>query len=464
MLEVWENKLKDNFGTAVVDKKAALENEVKDLPRYVSEYLLGYFCDDGVTEENLKQMHSYIRDCRIDGRAKEKARHMLQTSFRMKVIDKFRVKINLTNKNKPENSLQIPSMGIDDAQVFDSILKDNERLLIDGLWGLGEVKYDPELKSIELIKFKPFQLANINVDDFIEVRSQFSREGWINALVSTIGLNHKAYSTREKFILISRLLPMVENNLFMMEFGPPGTGKTYAFENLSSYSRVISGSKVTAPQLFYNLNNNQAGLLLQYDVILFDEIDKVKSTGIDEEVVNKLYQYLASGKFDRGGVEKNSNCGIVMVGNLPKGKLSKREMLDQLLHERLKHAAFLDRLAGVIPGWDLEGIKDSSVSLTKHYGFTADYFSEILNRLRRENYDYVLNRIDLKNAGIRDESNIKRMVSAFIKLIYPDGKINKEELKEITEYAVEYRQFVIDQNYYINGKEDYNKRIEFEIK
>jgi len=463
-MEEWEKKFKDNFGSAVVDKEAALKNEVDDLPRYVSEYLLGYFCQDGVTEENLKEMHQYVKECRVEGRAKEKARHKLQTNFRMKVIDKFKVKINLTKKNEQENNLEIPSMGVSDAQVYNSILKDNERLLIDGLWGLGEVKYNPEIKTIELTKFKPFQLANIKINDFVEARSEFNSEEWVNALISTIGLNYNAYSKREKMILISRLLPMVENNLFMMEFGAPGTGKTYAFENLSSYSRVISGSKVTAPQLFFNLKTKQEGLLLQYDVVLFDEIDKVKKKGIDEDVINKLYQYLASGKFDRGGVEKTSNCGVVMVGNLPKNKLNKAEMLDELLHEDLKHAAFLDRLAGVIPGWELKSIKDSNVSLTKHYGFTADYFSEILNRLRRSNYDYILNRIKFENAAIRDEQNIKKIVSGFIKLLYPNGQLTDKQLSKLTQYAVEYRQFVVDQNYNINGKEDFNKTIGFRIK
>ncbi|MGM0409958.1 MAG: BREX system Lon protease-like protein BrxL [Bacillota bacterium] len=463
-MEEWEKKLKDNFGTAVVDKKAALENEVEDFPRYVSEYLLGYFCQDGVTEENIKKMDQYIKNCKIDSREKEKARHKLQTNYRMKIIDKFKVEINLTNQNEPENNLKIPSMGVDDAQVYNTILRENDRLLIDGLWGLGEVKYNPELKTIELIKFKPFQLANIELDDFKEVRSDFSMKEWINALISTIGLNYNAYSEREKMILISRLLPMVENNLFMMEFGSPGTGKTYAFENLSSYSRVISGSKVTPAQLFYNLNTKQEGLLLQYDVILFDEIDKVKTKGIDEDVINKLYQYLASGKFDRGGVEKTSNCGIMMVGNLPKGQLAEEELLDQLLHEQLKHDAFLDRLNGVVPGWELKPIKDSEVSLTKHYGFTADYFSEILNRLRKNNYSYIIKSIELKNASIRDEKAINKLVSGFIKLLFPNGKIRDEQLEKIVNYAVDYRQFVVNQNYYINEKEEYNKEIDFKIK
>lgn len=462
-MEKWEKKLKDNFGSAVVDKKIALDNDVEGFPRYVTEYLLGYFCQDGVTEDNIKEMNKYINECKVESKEKEKAKHKLQTNYRMKIIDKFKVEINLTQKNKKENNLRIPSMGIDKAEVHSSILKENDRLLIDGLWGLGELKYNPEDKNIELIKFKPFQLSNISLENFKEARKEFDIKDWIKVLISTIGLNYKNLNAKEKIILISRLIPMVENNIFMMEFGSPGTGKTYAFENLSSYSRVISGSKVTPAQLFYNLNTRQPGLLLQYDVVLFDEIDKVKKTGIHNDVINKLYQYLSSGKFDRGGVEKNSNCGIIMVGNLPKGNLKQSTLLDKLLSEELKRDAFLDRLNGVIPGWDLNPIKNTEKSLTKNHGFTADYFSEILNLLRRSNYNYILNRFKLKNASIRDEQAIKKIVSGFIKLLYTDGNINDEQLNKIINYAVEYRQFVIDQNYIINKKPDYNKSVEYEI-
>lgn len=462
-MENWENKLKENFGSAVVDKKIALENDIEGFPRYVTEYLLGYFCQDGVTKDNLKEMNKYITECKVESKEKEKARHKLQTNFRMKVIDKFKVEINLTQRNKQENNLEIPSMGIDKAQVHSTILKENERLLIDGLWGLGELKYDPENKIIELVKFKPFQLANISLENFKNARKEFNVEEWIKILISTIGLNHKNLNKREKIILISRLIPMVENNVFMMEFSSPGTGKTYAFENLSSYSRVISGSKVTPAQLFYNLNTKQEGLLLQYDVVLFDEIDKVKNKGINQDVINKLYQYLSSGKFDRGGIEKTSNCGIMMVGNLPKGNFNYSIFLDELLSEELKHDAFLDRLNGIIPGWDLNPIKNSEKSLTKNYGFTADYFSEILNLLRRVNYNYILNRIKLINANIRDEQAIKKIISGLIKLLYTDGNINNKQLNEIINYAIEYRQFVIDQNYNINNKPDYNKSIGYKI-
>lgn len=461
-MEFWENKLKENFGSAVVDKHKALNNEVQSLPRYVSEYLLGFFCEDEIEENGLKKMQSYISEHRVESRERETAKFKLQTENNFKIIDKFRVKINL-KKNKQNNQMEIPSMGINDAEVIPELLKDHPRLMIDGLWGMGEVSYDYGSGQVTLGAFKPFQLSDIDIDEFVESRSKFSSDEWINAMISTIGLNYINYSRREKFILLSRLLPMVENNLFMMEFGHPGTGKTYAYENISSYSRVISGSQVSVPQLFYNLNTKQDGLLVQYDVLLFDEIDKISKKGLGDEVNGKLYQYLESGKFDRGNVEKSSECGLMMVGNLPSGEFNKENLLLNLLHESNTHTAFLDRLAGIVPGWELESIKDPKFAFTKHYGFAADYFSEILHKIRRKSYPFIINRLNIEGASIRDKRSIEKIVSGLIKLAYPNGVLTDDELSEIVGIAVEYRQFVNDQNFRINRDQTFNKKLSYSI-
>ncbi|MGX6591723.1 BREX system Lon protease-like protein BrxL [Cetobacterium ceti] len=462
-MDLWEKNLKENFGSAVVDKSKAIKNEIRGLPRYVSEYLLGFFCEGEINKENLKEANDYIHEHRIDAREKEVFKHKLVRNGSLKLIDKFKVKINLNKSKNKTKLMEIPSLGINDAEVDDEILERNDRLMIDGLWGMGELIYRENDKEISLVKFKPFQLSEIDLEELVEVRRNFTSEEWLNIMISTVGLNYENYSRREKIILLSRLIPMVENNIFMMEFGRPGTGKTYAYENISSYSRVISGSQVTGAQLFYNLNTKQDGLLVQYDVLLFDEIDKIQKTGMHEDVLNKLYQYLASGKFDRGGVERVSECSIMMVGNLPTGEFREELLLARLLHPTNLNAAFLDRLAGVVPGWELKSLRNPEKSYTKHHGFAADYFSEIIHKLRRKNYNYITNRVSLKEATIRDSDAINKMLSGLIKLIYPNGEIFDNELEELIETAISFRQFVIDQNYAINKDSIFDKKISYEI-
>lgn len=458
-MEIWERELRNNFGSAVVDKRKAVENEIRGVPRYVSEYLLGFFCEDEITEKSLKELYNYLSQHRIDPKEKEKFNRILIRDSELKIIDKFKVKIDLKNRKAKAS---IPSLGITDALVLDEVLEKNERLLIDGLWGMGRIEMTSTNK-LELSEFKSFQLPDIEIEELVDSRKDFTSEEWLNIMISTMGLNSTLYTRREKIILLSRLIPMVQNNIFMMEFGSPGTGKTYVYENISSYSRVISGSKVSAPQLFYNLSSKQDGLLVQYDVLLFDEIDKILRTGMNEDVMNKLYQYLASGKFDRGDVEKISECGIMMVGNLPRGKFIKDRLLEELLHPNMTQQAFLDRLAGIVPGWELKSLPSPEEAYTRNYGFSADYFSEILHKLRRKDYSYIKSRYNLKNCTIRDSEAIERLLYGFIKLIYPDGKITNIELEEILNFVVEYRQFVIDQSYVIHRKSELLKKIEFEI-
>ncbi len=462
-MELWEKLLKENFGAAVVDKPKAIKNEIQGLPRYVSEYLIGFFCEDEITEDGLKETNNYIQEHRIDNREKEKFKNHLRINGNLKIIDKFKVKINLGKNRKKPTQMEIPSLGINDAEVIDKILVEHSRLLIDGLWGMGEISYDDSEGDIKLVNFKPFQLSDIEIDELKEARKNFDSDQWLNIMISTIGLNFENYTRREKLILLSRIIPMVENNVFMMEFGSPGTGKTYVYENISSYSRVISGSKVSAPQLFYNLTTKQDGLLVQYDVLLFDEIDKIQKSGLEDDVQNKLYQYLASGKFDRGGIEKVSECGIMMVGNLPAGYYDKDYLLRDLLNPTSTHAAFLDRLAGVVPGWEIKSIGNPNKAYTKNYGFAADYFSEIIHKLRKINYQYILNRVNLVGASTRDTDAINKIISGMIKLVYPDGEISDDELREIVDLAIEYRQFVINQNYKINRDKTFDKIITYNI-
>lgn len=474
-MENWEKALVNNFGSAVVNKKLVLENEIQGIPRYVSEYILGVYGVDGITEAAIKEANDFINHNRYSGKEKELLKSRLVSNYILKVLDKFKVE---TDIKKNEYNASLGTIYLPNMKANPSLVDEHKRLLIDGIWGLGELRYYPPGDAyyggenlnkdgiIELQKFKPLQLSNISIEDFKKGRSNIDTESWINALISTIGLNYNNYDLRKKLIILSRMVPMVEESVFMMEFGKPSTGKTYCYENISAYSRVISGSSITPAQFFYNIQTKTPGLLLQYDVVLFDEVDKVRNKGINEEVINKLYKYLESYSFDRGGVEQSSTCGVIMVGNIsPDKEYEERTLFLDVLHEKLREEAFLTRLNGVIPGWELDPIEKREISITKHYGFMADYFSEILHGLRKSymHQHIAKQKIKLKNANIRDENSIIKIVSGLMKIIYPEGKVESDIFSEIVKYAVEARQFVINQNFYITGKKDYDVELEWEV-
>ncbi len=475
-MEGWERALVNNFGSAVVNKKLVLENEIQGIPRYVSEYILGVYGVDGITDAAIKEANDFINHNKYSSKEKELLKSKLVSDYILKVLDKFKVE---TDVKKNEYNASMGTVHLPNMKANPSLIREHERLLIDGIWGLGELRYYPPGEAyfggddvnkdgiIELQKFKPLQLSDISVEDFKKGRAKIDTESWINALISTIGLNYNNYDLRKKLIILSRMIPMVEESVFMMEFGKPSTGKTYCYENISAYSRVISGSSITPAQFFYNIQTKTPGLLLQYDVVLFDEVDKVRTKGINEEVINKLYKYLESFSFDRGGIEQSSTCGIIMVGNIsPDKEYEEKTLFSDVLHDKLREEAFLTRLNGVIPGWELDPIEKREISLTKHYGFMADYFSEILHGLRKSyvHHHMAKQKIKLKNANIRDENGIMKIVSGLLKIIYPDGEIEDDIFSEIVKYAVEIRQYVINQIFYITGKKDYDVRLDWEIK
>jgi hypothetical protein len=85
---------------------------------------------------------------------------------------------------------------------------------------LGELRYYPPGEAyfggedvnkdgvIELQRFKPLQLSDISIEDFKKGRANIDTESWINALVSTIGLNYNNYDLRKKLIILSRMIPL----------------------------------------------------------------------------------------------------------------------------------------------------------------------------------------------------------------------------------------------------------------
>lgn len=466
----WSEKLERVYPGAVVNKSIAQHLEATKLPRFVAEYLIAMFCRDSDIEEGIRQINEQLRLHMPERKQKNLVKDRLIQTGEYKLIDRFKVEVSLTRSDNQTHKVNIPSLGIRDAYVYRDILDAHKRLLTDGVWGRGVLRYIPENREIHLVSFKPFQLSNFSLGGYIEGRVKFTTEEWIKVLVSSVGLNPESYSYDERMLIISRLIPLVEMNTHMLELGPPGTGKTYTFDKISAYARVISGSVISPAALFYNANTRTEGILALYDAVVFDEIDKV-GRGIPEEVVNKLLKFMESGKYDRLGMEIASGASVVLVGNLPEGLEEDFDSLPcfQLLPEAMQHKAFFDRVAGFLPGWQLTVIKGSGKHLSNYYGFAADYFCEVLHGLREQrDYQYIIDHnVALRDVTIRDEKSVKRLTSGLLKLLFPkeDGSgFNPEEIRLCIRAAIEYRQRVIDQRYIMHRDPKDNRRIRYDFK
>ena len=466
-------KLKYHYGGCVVNKKLSQRQEITRLPRFVSEFLLTklseYEDDQEKFSQELTKIIEFIEEHYPEPRDKDKILNKLLEQQSYVLIDEFRVEVDIKNGIKKAH---IPSLNIRDAMILDSILKENENLLSTGIWGLGVLRYAKpivddfgnKLTSPVLIEnFKPFQAPNVNLKEFAEKREQFSLEEWIDVLINTIGLNPEVFNERQKLILISRFVPIVEPNAHLMEFGPRASGKTYFYRNISSYTRIISGGRVSPAVLFYNIATRTLGEIGIKDCIVFDEVSKIGFANADE-MMGKLKDFMESGHFERGPKKATSLCSLVFMGNIDVKGFVPVEDFTYVLPEFMRDSAFIDRISGLVPGWELPKIKKPEIHLSQNYGFSTDYFSELLHELRRRDFQTELTRkISLENVTIRDYRGIFKLLSGMIKVLFPHRKFSDDELRKVLNLCIEYRQSIAEWLHKLAPGEFERKTISYQL-
>jgi len=452
--EALSQKVRRIFAGLTVNKSYSHRHETSKLPRFISEYLISKYSDENgkLTEAGLEKIINFISEYYPEHKDKEYLKHQAMQLGSVKVLDEFNV---VTDVKHQTHNVVIPVMGLRDVRIRSSILLEHENLLRGGMWGIAKIVWDPERepkipnhpRNLLVDEFVPFQVSRCDLNNFIDKRESFTTEEWLDLLINTIGLNPKMYDRRTKLLLISRLVPLVEPNVNLTELGPKGTGKTFLLRNVSYYSRIISGGNVSPAVLFYHLVTKTPGLIALKDVIVFDEISKIRFSNPDE-VMGKLKDYMESGNYERGPQQVHADASIVLVGNLPVRRSKPRdELIFEVLPEPMKDTAFLDRMHGLIPGWELPRIQRSEVHLSQDFGLVGDYFSEILHKLRSLDFQtYVSRKIEFsEEVELRDEKAIIKVSSGLLKLIYPNLDITDHELKEIVNISVEFRQMIVNQ-------------------
>ncbi len=456
-MENWENKVKSLFGNAVVDKGLMIKFDALRLPRFVSEYLVADYIGRFGPREGMEQMEAFLEKNFPRPNSTDAYHYRLQQEGEINIVDNFKISVHV-EKNGRDHTLNIPALNISNGRVSrPAIIEENPRLLGSGLWGIGKIVWDEKKKRVSLQEFRPFQIPSVNLDHFKERRGKFSSDEWLCLLTSSIGFNPDVFtSLRSRLTFLARLLPLAQKSLFLYEFGRPGTGKTYIFDRLSNNSFVISGSTVTPAKLFRDVRTREEGLLRKYDALLFDEIDKVKDSDLADEVVNKLLKFMESNTFDRGGVEMTSHSSIIFSGNLSRTYRGGVPAFLEPLAPKLKGDAFLDRVSGVIPGWEILPLSNRNENFTRHQGFSADYLSSVLSALREEDWEArVGNSIQFSNNFTnRDEKAVLKTSAGLLKLLFPNGEWDVDLAQEVTAFAVQMRQYVIDQRFDLYANRD----------
>lgn len=466
-----EEKVAKVFGEVAVNKGLALRHEVSRLPRFISEYLISRYCTTYPDiEVAFSKLSKVISENFPEPKDKDRVFYRLKRLGSIQLVDEFKVNVDL---KRNLYLVQIPCLQIYDALADEGIIRRFERIL-SGMWGLGTLEYRPDLledsevkvSPILLTNIEPFQVYNISLKEFVEKRSQFSLNEWIDLIITTIGLNPKAYSSRQKMLQIIRLVPLVEGNTNIMELGPRATGKTYLYRNLSHYTRIYSGGAISPARLFFDARLRIVGDIATNDSVVFDEVSKIRFTNPDE-MAGKLKDFMVDGFFERGTLKRaHSDCSLVFLGNIEKEETMRPEQIIHTLPDIMQDSAFIDRIHGLIPGWEIPKIMKSEIQLAQGIGLAADYFAEIMHELRKENFrDLVNEHVEFSsNFTIRDENAVRRMISGLTKILFPNKQFDLSEYKQIIDLAVGMRQYICDVLTEMSPSEFPRKRLKCEVR
>jgi ATP-dependent Lon protease len=457
-METFEKKALDNFGEIVINKSFVHQAGFgsRAIPTYVREWIISHYIagESDLTEAAREKIAKFVHAYVPDKREKETIKNQLYEQQEVKILDNFSVHVNLA---KGDRYLNIPFLDEDSASITPQIVQENDMLLSSGLWGVGSLFYVPPLDGkakgkgqIWAREFRPFQLANVDIAYFTECRSAFTTAEWIDLIISSMGFNHLLYSERQKILLLSRLISLVEPRYNLVELAPKGTGKSFVFENMSRYVAVRSGA-ITAPVLFFNDSRKTPGLITRYDCVVIDEAQKVKADS-SGELTALLKSYLEAGRFGRGSAESiTAEAGIVILANIDldqkRRPLNEDIGLFRIFPNFLRETAFIDRFSGLLPGWDLPRISKKTPSIS--LGLKGDIFGEILHTLRGDiSYrDYVKTNMELSNCDdMRDSKAIEAGATGLLKMLFPDKKPSDADFyKFCVNPAIELRQRVRDE-------------------
>lgn len=453
-LDQLDQKLADAFPGRVVRKD--LVRNVKggfNVPVYVLEYLLGKYCsstDPEIIAEGLDFVKETLAGNYVRADESEKIKSITREQRAHKIIDKVRVRLVET---EDKYWAELTNMGLRNVHIPESDVKRFDKLLGGGIWAVIDLRYDADFqhrgqtRPFFIENLKPIQQPSTDLSSYLEGRTHFTRDEWLDVLIRSLGLEptHPDLTHRKKLLLLSRLIPMVESNFNLIELGPRGTGKSYVYREISPYAILISGGQTTVANLFINLRTNQVGLVGLWDVVAFDEVAGIRFK--DKSAIQILKDYMESGSFSRGKEEVPARASMVFNGNID-GDIETLVHTGHLfapLPDDIQDLAFIDRLHFYLPGWEVDKMQPGHLS--RHYGFVVDYFCEVLREQRKTAQTDVVDKYFTFGSHLnqRDVRAVRKTVSGLIKLLHPDGDVTKDELVEYLEFGLEMRRRVKEQ-------------------
>ena len=461
--EALKNKLRQYFDGKIVRKDLTKKiKEGANVPVYVLEFLLGQYCssdDLEVIEQGVESVKRILSDNFVRPDEAQKILSVLRQRGSHTVIDMITVNLDIKHDCYVA---EFSNLGLKAIPISEEYPTKYDRLLCGGIWCIVRLEYeyieeDKKGSPIHIVRLDPIQMPHIDIDELKEGRKAFTKEEWIDVLLRSIGMEPDELKYREKWLLLTRMLPLIENNFNLCELGPRSTGKSHLYKEISPNSILVSGGQTTVANLFYNMARKTVGLVGLWDCVAFDEVAGIRFK--DKDGIQIMKDYMASGSFARGKEEKAASASMVFVGNINQSVdvlLKTSSLFDPFPPEMGTDTAFLDRMHCYIPGWEVPKFRPEHFN--DDYGFITDYLAEFVRELRKEQYGDALDKYFRlgKNLNQRDTIAVRKMVGGFVKLLYPDGVFTKDNIEEILTISLEMRRRVKEQLKKLGGMEFYD--------
>jgi ATP-dependent Lon protease len=459
-----EKALNEFRGCVVRKDLAPLIKGGANVPAFVLEYLLANTCstdDEEKIKAGIENVKTILREHYVNPEESTLIQSKLKEHGKYKIIDKISVELDPQRDCYWAN---IINSNIRKANISDLLVRNHEKLLLGGIWAIIDMEYDAMITVGNKVypflvnDIKPIQLSNFNIDKISNKRKEFSKLEWKKLLLRSAGYepDSEGLDERIQMLLLMRLIPLVEANFNMVELGPRSSGKSYIYKEVTPYALLMSGGQGTVAKLFVNNSTGRVGSVGEWDAICFDE--STDHLFKDSDTVPLMKDYMESGSFSRGGKggEISGNASIIYNGNINQPVetvLQNSHLFSPMSAEVNNDTAFLDRINAYLPGWEIK--KFAPANFTKHFGFSTDFFSEMLKAKRKETYYEVIDQYFSLGSHLkqRDSKSVRKIVSGFIKLLHPDGEFTKEDIEEYLKISLEMRRRVKEQLKRIGGME-----------
>lgn len=490
-MDEFDKKVIDTFPGKVVRKDlTSLMKKGANVPTYVLEYLLGMYCttdDEDILKMGLEKIKRILSENYVRPDQSDYVKSKIKENGQYTVIDKVTVRLD---ELEDKYVARFTNLDLREFEVNSDLVTHNDKLLIGGVWCIVRIKYvgleheDDEDKEeyeedifqgnkkkqrkkqkqkkskydspFSIATLKPIQMANLDLDEILEARKQFTKDEWITLLLRSAGYEPDELSPKQKMHYLLRFVPFIQKNYNLVELGPRGTGKSHIYSELSPYSILMSSGYTTVSNMFYNMASHRVGLVGNWDCIAFDEVGGLDKTDNMQDMLQIMKNYMANGSFARGTDSINADASIAFEGNTFRSvedMLRTTNLFEPFPGTFKDDSAFFDRIHAYLPGWETPKLRSSL--FTKKYGLISDCFSEFCHAMRKYDFTNSFSEYFALNSSFntRDDTAVKRTFSGLAKLIYPDENINKEEARELLEYSIECRRRVKEQLRKMNPSE-----------